>query len=108
MAELLLSAKQTSQRLGLSLRSFYRYRHKLIACGLQAVRAGQRNVRRQIKGIWDYIESQLKAAKEVSPGVIFVKRPGDKERMKLIEDMFEEEGIPVVWRDESIEERKGR
>ena len=70
--------------------------------------AVRRNVRRQIKQIWDYIESQLKAEKEVSPGVIFVRRPGDKERMKLIEDMFEEEGIPVVWRDESIEERKGR
>ena len=62
---------------------------------------------RQIKGIWDYIESQLKDEKEVSPGVIFVRRPGDKERMKLIEDMFEDEGIPVVWQDESIEERKG-
>ncbi len=42
MAELLLSAKQSAQRLGLSLRSFYRYRHKLIARGLQAVRAGRR------------------------------------------------------------------
>jgi hypothetical protein len=28
--------------------------------------------------------------------------------MKLIEDMFEEEGIPVVWHDETIEERKAR
>ncbi len=31
--------------------------------------------------------------------------------MKVVEDMldmFEEEGIPVVWQDESIEERKGR
>ena len=42
MAELLLSAKQASQRLGLSLRSFYRYRHKLIALGLQKVQAGKR------------------------------------------------------------------
>lgn len=42
MAELLLNAKQSAQRLGLSLRSFYRYRHKLIARGLQAVRAGRR------------------------------------------------------------------
>jgi len=70
--------------------------------------AVRRNVRRQIKQIWDYIESQLKVEKEVSPGLIFVRRPGDKERMKLIEDMFEEEGIAVVWRDESIEERKRR
>jgi hypothetical protein len=28
--------------------------------------------------------------------------------MKLIEDMFEEEGIPVVWQDETIEERNAR
>ncbi len=42
MAELLLSAKQTSQRLGLSLRSFYRYRDKLVAHGLQKVQAGRR------------------------------------------------------------------
>jgi hypothetical protein len=32
----------------------------------------------------------------------------DKIRMKLIEEMFEEEGIPVVWQDETIEERKVR
>ncbi len=70
--------------------------------------AVRRNVRRQIKQIWDYIESQLKTKKDVSPGVIFPKRPKDKERMKLIEDMFEEEGIPVVWQDETIEERKTR
>ena len=70
--------------------------------------AVRRNVQRQIKQIWDYIESQLKAKKDVSPGVIFPKRPKDKARMKLIEDMFEEEGIPVVWQNESIEERKSR
>ena len=70
--------------------------------------AVRRNVRRQIKQIWDYIESQLKTEKEVSPGIIFPKRPKDKERMRLIEDMFEEEGIPVVWQDETIEERKAR
>jgi hypothetical protein len=34
--------------------------------------------------------------------------PKDAERMKLIEAMFEEEGIPVVWHDETIEHRKGR
>ena len=45
------------------------------------------------------------AEKEVSPGVIFVRRPVGEERMKLIEDMFdmfEDEGIAVVRRDESI------
>ncbi len=68
--------------------------------------AVRRNVIRQIKQIWDYIDSQIKTKKDVSPGVIFPKRPKDKARMKLIEDMFEEEGIPVVWQDETIEERK--
>lgn len=70
--------------------------------------AVRRNVRRQIKQIWDYIDSQLKAKRDVSPGIIFPKRPKDKARMKLIEGMFEEEGIPVVWHDETIEERKAR
>ncbi len=70
--------------------------------------AVHRNVRRQIKQIWDYIESQLNVKKDVSPGIIFSKRPKDKERISLIEDMFEEEGIPVVWQDETIEKRKAR
>ena len=67
-----------------------------------------RNVRRQIRQIWDYIESQLKQGKDVSPGVIFPRRPKCPGRMRLIEQLFEEEGIPVVWKDESIEERKAR
>jgi hypothetical protein len=71
-------------------------------------RAVRRNVNRHIRQIWDYIESQLKAKKDVSPGVIFPKRPTDRARMKLIEDMFEEEGVPVVWQDETIEERRAR
>ena len=70
--------------------------------------AVRRNVRRQIKQIWDYIDSQLKMKKNVSPGIIFPKRPKEQERMKLIEKMFEEEGVPVVWQDETIEERKVR
>lgn len=70
--------------------------------------AVRRNVRRQIKQIWDYIESQLKMKKDVSPGIIFPKRLKDQERMRLIEEMFEEEGIPVVWQDETVEERKAR
>jgi hypothetical protein len=70
--------------------------------------AVRRNVRRQVKQIWDYIDSQLAKEKEVSPGIIFPHRPKDKVRMKQIEDMFEQEGIPVVWLDESVEERKAR
>jgi hypothetical protein len=70
--------------------------------------AVRRNIKRQIKQIWDYIDSQLTKQKDVSPGVIFPKRSKNKAKMELIEDMFEEEGIPVVWQDETIEERKAR
>ena len=63
-----------------------------------------------------YIESQILdgqyvkdgEGKDVCPGIIFPKRPKDRERMELIENIFEEEGIPVVWHDETIEERKMR
>jgi hypothetical protein len=76
--------------------------------------AVRRNVHRQIKQVWDYIESQISKGeyvktgegKSVFPGIIFPKRPKDNIRMKLIEDLFQEEGIPVVWDDESIEECK--
>jgi len=68
----------------------------------------RRNINRQIKQIWDYIESQLEQGKDVSPGIIFPERPKNPERMKYIEKLFEENGIPVVWEDETIEERKAR
>ena len=42
MAETLLSIKEASRRLGISIRSFHRHRKKLIAVGLQIVRLGQR------------------------------------------------------------------
>jgi len=66
------------------------------------------NIRRQARQIWDYIESQRKLGKDVSPGVIFPERPKDPERVKLIEQLFDEEGIAVVWEDESIAEHKAR
>jgi len=68
----------------------------------------RRNVKTQARQIWDYIESQLELGKDVSPGVIFPKRPKDTNRMVLIEQLFDEEGIPVVWDDESIRKRKAR
>lgn len=70
--------------------------------------AVRRNIKRQVKQIWDYIESQLAEKKQISTGIIFPKRPKNKARMKLIEESFEAEGIPVVWQDETIEERKAR
>ena len=71
--------------------------------------AVQRNVRRQIRQVWGYIESQIIGGeyvptgegKSVCPGIIFPRRPEDRDRMRLIEDLFLEEGISVVWDDES-------
>lgn len=71
-------------------------------------KAVRRNVNRQVNQIWDYIESQLKLKKEISPGIIFPERPRNLDRMKLIEQLFEEKGISVVWEDESTAERKAR
>jgi hypothetical protein len=71
----------------------------------QAVR---RNVRRQAAQVWQYVESQLTEGKDVCPGVIFPCVPSEPERVRLIEGMFEEEGIQVVWRDETTEECRER
>ncbi len=68
----------------------------------------RKNVKRHIRQIWNYIESQLSEGKEVCPGVIFPKRPKSLNRLELIELLFEEVGIPVVWDDESIEKHKAR
>jgi len=68
--------------------------------------AVRKNVMRQVNQVWNYIESQLELGKDVSPGVIFPKRPKNPNHLNLIEDLFNERGIQVVWEDESIEERK--
>jgi len=68
----------------------------------------RRNVSRYANQIWDYIESQLAKGKDVSPGIIFSKKPKNHYRIRLIEQLFDERGIPVVWENESIEERKAR
>ena len=70
----------------------------------QAVR---RNVKRQARQIWRYIELQP-TLDGICPGIVFPKRPSDRERLELIEHLFEEEGIPVVWEDEPTAERKAR
>jgi hypothetical protein len=68
----------------------------------------RRNVARQVRQVWDYIESQLADDREVSPAVIFPKRPRSMKRLQLIEALFEEAGIAAVWNDESIEESRQR
>jgi hypothetical protein len=68
----------------------------------------RRNVLRHAKQVWGYIESQLAEGKEVSPGIIFPRRPGSMRRLNLIEALFEERGIAVVWQDESVDQRHAR
>ena len=70
----------------------------------QAVR---RNARRQSRQIWRYVELQP-TLDGICPGIVFPKRPSDPERLRLIEQLFEEEGIAVAWEDESTAERKAR
>lgn len=68
----------------------------------------RRNIKRQARQVWIYIESQLNISKDVSPGIIFSKRPKTSGRLEYIEKLFGEEGIPVVWQDETIKELKNR
>ncbi len=69
--------------------------------------AVRRNAKRQARQIWKYIELQ-EELNGICPGIVFPKRPSDPQRLEFIERLFEEEGIPVVWDDESTEERKSR
>lgn len=69
----------------------------------------RRNARRQIRQVWSYVEAQLEIyGVQVCPGVIFPKLPRDPDRIDLVESMFWEEGIQVVWHDESDEHLKKR
>lgn len=69
----------------------------------------RRNARRHIRQIWEYIDSQMRSNEvNVCPGIIFSKIPQDINRLKLIESMFENEGIQVVWHNESIDEIRER
>ena len=69
--------------------------------------AVKRNVKRQTKQVWDYINSQLEY-KDISPGIIFPKKPKNPSRLNLIEKLFGKQSISVVWEDETIEKRKDR
>lgn len=71
-------------------------------------KAVRRNIRRYAKQVWDYIDAEVGDDVSVSPGMIFPRRPSDASRLHLIEDLLLEQGIPVVWQDETIEERRLR
>lgn len=68
-----------------------------------------RNVRRQIRQLWSYIDAELEIyGMQVCPGIIFPALPSDSRRLAMIESMFNDEGIQVVWQNETIEEMKKR
>ena len=68
-----------------------------------------RNVKRQIRQIWSYIDAELELYQmQVCPGIIFPKLPHESKRLELIESMFNDNGIQVVWHDESLEHLKKR
>ena len=73
-----------------------------------AVEAVKINVKRYSKQVWGYIDSQLDDKKDISPGIIFPEKPNIMKKLELIEKLFEEQFISVVWEDESIKERKKR
>ena len=61
-----------------------------------------RNAKRQIRQIWSYVCAKLDLyGQQVCPGVIFPRPPQDAERIALIESLFNDEGIQVVWHDET-------
>ena len=71
-------------------------------------RAIRRNVRRHVNQILDYGESQVAKGKTASISIIFPKRPSSPRRLRLVEDLFWELGVPVIWEDETKEERRAR
>lgn len=64
------------------------------------LKAVKRNARRYVKQIWDYIDSKENMVKAVSPGIIFQRSPKDPNRKELIENIFNDNLISVVWDDE--------
>ena len=72
------------------------------------IKAMKRNVIRQSKQVWNYINSQRIDNKDISPGIIFPKRPKSEHKLKLIEKLFEDHLISVAWEGETIYERRKR
>jgi hypothetical protein len=71
-------------------------------------RAVRCNVARHARQVWDYIESQLAATKQVSPGLIYPSIPRSAARRDLIEALLDQQGIAVVWDNESVRARRAR
>jgi len=68
-----------------------------------------KNINRHINQIWSYIAVYIQnEQKDVCPGIIFPKIPNDVQLLNKIESKFNENGIQVVWYNESIENTKIR
>jgi hypothetical protein len=70
--------------------------------------AVRRNAKRYARQLWNYIEAEIEGGFQVSPGIVFPTKPKTERRCAEIERLFEDDGIPVVWEDETIEERRAR
>jgi len=67
----------------------------------------RRNVKRHCRQIWGYVDAAIGLFnKDVCPGIIFPSLPKSCERLKTIETLFNDEGIQVVWHNESTEKTR--
>lgn len=68
-------------------------------------RTVRRRVKKYIDQLWDYIGSSAGTGggNDVTPAVTLTKQPADPGRVALIEQLFEEYGIVVVWEAEPPE-----
>jgi hypothetical protein len=73
-----------------------------------APKAVRRNAKRYARQLWDYIEAEIEDGFQVSPGIVFPTKPKTDGRLAEIERLFEDDGIPVVWESETVEERGAR
>ena len=68
----------------------------------------KKNINRQSKQIWTYIEKYINEGIDVCPGIIFPIKPKDSKLLSFIEEQFQENCISIVWDDETILETKKR
>jgi len=62
----------------------------------------RRNVRRQIRQIWQYVDALLEfSGKDICPRVIFPSPPTNIAKRAIVESLFNEDGIQVVWHYDS-------
>jgi hypothetical protein len=74
----------------------------------QTGEAVRRNVLRQARQVWRYVESQPNGGEGVCPGIVFPRRPANSGRLRAVDALFSEQGMAVSWEDETVEERKAR